>query len=59
MRKVLAARRAAFRTLHESGHFVIPNPWDIGSARRLEKLGFKALAFRLKTAPDRTSIPCR
>ena len=40
----LAARRAAFRTLHESGHFVIPNPWDIGSARRLEKLGFKALA---------------
>jgi 2-methylisocitrate lyase-like PEP mutase family enzyme len=44
MRKDLAARRAAFRTLHESGHFVIPNPWDIGSARRLEKLGFKALA---------------
>ena len=44
MRKDLAARRAAFRTLHESGHFVIPNHWDIGSARRLEKLGFKALA---------------
>ena len=37
-------RRAAFRTLHESGCFIIPNPWDIGSARRLEKLGFKALA---------------
>ena len=35
---------AAFRKLHESGCFTIPNPWDIGSAKRLEKLGFKALA---------------
>ncbi len=33
-----------FRRLHESGCFVIPNPWDIGSARLLEQLGFKALA---------------
>lgn len=40
----LAAKRATFRKLHESGHFIIPNPWDIGSTRRLEKLGFKALA---------------
>jgi 2-methylisocitrate lyase-like PEP mutase family enzyme len=40
----LAAKRAAFRKLHESGHFIIPNPWDIGGVRRLEKLGFKALA---------------
>lgn len=39
-----AARRAAFRKLHESGCFLIPNPWDRGSARALEKLGFKALA---------------
>ncbi|MBP6015593.1 MAG: isocitrate lyase/phosphoenolpyruvate mutase family protein [Candidatus Promineofilum sp.] len=39
-----AAKRAVFRKLHESGHFILPNPWDIGSARRLEKLGFKALA---------------
>ena len=39
-----AARRAAFRKLHESGCFLIPNPWDIGSARALERLGFKALA---------------
>ena len=38
------ARRAAFRTLHESGCFLIPNPWDIGSARYLQGLGFKALA---------------
>ena len=37
-------RRAAFRRLHESGCFVIPNPWDAGSARYLETLGFKALA---------------
>ena len=40
----IAARRAAFRKLHESGCFVIPNPWDAGSARYLEGLGFKALA---------------
>jgi 2-methylisocitrate lyase-like PEP mutase family enzyme len=33
-----------FRQLHETGLFVIPNPWDIGSARLLEQLGFKALA---------------
>ncbi|MBV8113459.1 MAG: isocitrate lyase/phosphoenolpyruvate mutase family protein [Silvibacterium sp.] len=40
----VSARRAAFRKLHESGCFVIPNPWDAGSARYLERLGFKALA---------------
>src|SRR5689334_10467343 len=38
------ARRNAFRRMHESGCFVIPNPWDIGSARYLKQLGFKALA---------------
>jgi len=38
------ARRATFRKLHESGCFVIPNPWDIGTARYLLGLGFKALA---------------
>ena len=37
-------RHDAFRELHESGCFVIPNPWDIGSARVLAELGFKALA---------------
>ncbi len=36
--------RAEFRKLHESGTFVIPNPWDIGSTRYLQSLGFKALA---------------
>src|SRR5215210_3600926 len=38
------ARRAAFRQLHESGCFVLPNPWDAGTARYLRRLGFKALA---------------
>jgi 2-methylisocitrate lyase-like PEP mutase family enzyme len=35
---------AAFRALHESGCFVLPNPWDIGTAIYLQHLGFKALA---------------
>jgi 2-methylisocitrate lyase-like PEP mutase family enzyme len=39
-----AARRLAFRALHEHGCFVIPNPWDPGSARYLRHLGFQALA---------------
>ncbi len=37
-------RRAKFRALHASGCFVIPNPWDAGSAKYLEHLGFPALA---------------
>jgi 2-methylisocitrate lyase-like PEP mutase family enzyme len=39
-----AQKRAAFRALHREGCFVIPNPWDVGSARMLARLGFKALA---------------
>ncbi|MBI4366858.1 MAG: isocitrate lyase/phosphoenolpyruvate mutase family protein [Deltaproteobacteria bacterium] len=39
-----ADKRAAFRRLHKSGCFVIPNPWNAGSARYLQGLGFKALA---------------
>lgn len=39
-----AARRDAFRKLHESGCFVMPNPWDAGSAVYLRSMGFKALA---------------
>ena len=38
------SRRKAFRALHERGCFVIPNPWDVGSARYLQHLGFPALA---------------
>jgi 2-methylisocitrate lyase-like PEP mutase family enzyme len=37
-------KRAAFRKLHESGCFVLPNPWDVGGARALAHLGFKAIA---------------
>ena len=37
-------RIVVFRRLHESGCFVIPNPWDVGSARTLVRLGFRALA---------------
>lgn len=40
----VAAKRAAFRALHARGCFVIPNPWDVGSARLLQHLGFSALA---------------
>jgi 2-methylisocitrate lyase-like PEP mutase family enzyme len=43
-RPSVAEKRAAFRKLHQSGCFVIPNPWDVGSARYLQGLGFKALA---------------
>ncbi|MGH6770970.1 MAG: isocitrate lyase/PEP mutase family protein [Xanthobacteraceae bacterium] len=39
-----ADKRRTFRKLHESGCFVIPNPWDVGSACYLQHLGFKALA---------------
>src|ERR1700722_9003029 len=39
-----SARRAAFRKLHESGCFGLPNPWDVGTARYLRHLGFQALA---------------
>src|SRR5262249_40420917 len=39
-----AEKRATFRRLHQSGCFVIPNPWDIGTTRHLQSMGFKALA---------------
>jgi len=40
----IADKRRAFAALHQSGCFVIPNPWDAGSARYLQSLGFQALA---------------
>jgi 2-methylisocitrate lyase-like PEP mutase family enzyme len=39
-----AEKRKTFRKLHETGCFVIPNPWNVGSARYLQSLGFPALA---------------
>ena len=43
-RPSISDKRRAFRELHKAGCFVIPNPWDVGSARFLQSLGFKALA---------------
>jgi 2-methylisocitrate lyase-like PEP mutase family enzyme len=43
-RPTVADKRQVFRKLHDSGCFIIPNPWDVGSARYLQSLGFKALA---------------
>jgi hypothetical protein len=44
MSQKFQARRDAFREMHRSGCFAIPNPWDAGSAKYLQTLGFKALA---------------
>jgi 2-methylisocitrate lyase-like PEP mutase family enzyme len=44
MVRTIADKRSAFRALHEKGCFVLPNPWDVGSARLLQHLGFAALA---------------
>src|SRR5213082_1800259 len=44
MRSTQNRAASKFRTLHESGCFVLPNPWDIGTSIYLEHLGFKALA---------------
>jgi len=44
MPNTTADKRATFRKMHESGCFVLPNPFDVGSARALQHLGFKALA---------------
>ncbi len=43
-RPTIAEKRRAYRALHETGCFVLPNPWDVGTARYLQHLGFKALA---------------
>src|ERR1700731_5102282 len=40
----IAERRTIFKQLHEKGCFALPNPWDIGSPKYLEPLGFKAIA---------------
>ncbi len=43
-RPSIAEKRRRFHALHQSGCFVLPNPWDVGSALYLQSLGFKALA---------------
>lgn len=44
VKRSVAERRAAFRKLHESECFALPNPWDVGSARLLQHIGFQAVA---------------
>jgi len=44
MSRTVAEKRAAFRALHASGCFMLPNPWDVGSARYLASIGFQAIA---------------
>ena len=44
MPRTVAEKRDAFRALHASGCFMLPNPWDVGSARYLASLGFDAIA---------------
>ncbi|RKR36910.1 isocitrate lyase/phosphoenolpyruvate mutase family protein [Paraburkholderia sp. BL17N1] len=62
MSRTVAEKRAAFRALHTSGCFVLPNPWDAGSARYLHSLGFQALAttssgFAWSTGHADNSLP--
>ena len=44
MPNTAADKRVTFRKMHEAGCFVLPNPWDVGSAKALQRLGFKAVA---------------
>ena len=53
----LADKRATFRRLHASGCFVMPNPWDVGTARYLQHLGFAALATTSSGAAFGMGLP--
>lgn len=57
MRPTIADRRRTFRRLHEAGCFVLPNPWDVGSARYLQHLGFEALATTSAGAAFAMGLP--
>jgi 2-methylisocitrate lyase-like PEP mutase family enzyme len=52
-----AARRAAFRALHASGCFILPNPWDAGTARFLAAEGFAGLATTSSGAAHARALP--
>jgi 2-methylisocitrate lyase-like PEP mutase family enzyme len=63
MRSTQESLTAKFRALHESGCFVLPNPWDIGTAIYFERLGFKALAttsagFAFSRGKPDGGVPC-
>lgn len=53
----IAEKRRTFRQLHESGCFVIPNPWDTGTTRYLQHLGFKAIATTSSGAAWSLGLP--
>jgi 2-methylisocitrate lyase-like PEP mutase family enzyme len=53
----VADKRRTFRKLHEGGCFLIPNPWDPGSACYLQSLGFKALASTSSGAAWSRGLP--
>ena len=53
----IAHKRRAFRALHDSGCFVMPNPWDAGTARYLQHLGFQALATTSAGAAFSLALP--
>jgi 2-methylisocitrate lyase-like PEP mutase family enzyme len=53
----ISQARATFRKLHDSGCFVIPNPWDVGTARYLRHCGFKALATTSSGAAFSMGLP--
>jgi 2-methylisocitrate lyase-like PEP mutase family enzyme len=53
----ISQARAALRKLHDSGCFVIPNPWDVGTARYLRHCGFKALATTSSGAAFSMGLP--
>ncbi|HWN49844.1 MAG TPA: isocitrate lyase/phosphoenolpyruvate mutase family protein [Xanthobacteraceae bacterium] len=53
----ISQARATFRQLHDSGCFVIPNPWDVGTARYLRYCGFKALATTSSGAAFSMGLP--
>jgi 2-methylisocitrate lyase-like PEP mutase family enzyme len=52
-----AEKRRTFRQLHQTGCFVLPNPWDVGSARWLQHLGFRALATTSAGAAFAVGLP--
>ena len=53
----IADKRRAFRALHRSGCFVLPNPWDVGTARYLQHLGFQAIATTSSGAAFSIGLP--
>jgi 2-methylisocitrate lyase-like PEP mutase family enzyme len=53
----IADKRRSFRALHRSGCFVLPNPWDVGTARYLQHLGFQAVATTSSGAAFSMGLP--